>query len=85
MAQDGPGAKIAPDLPLARAAARRRRLRDRAVAVQLAGVAVFASPFVDVFGGGGRVFGLPAGAVLLFVCWFGLIALTAALARGGEE
>lgn len=69
-------------MPLARAAARRRRRRDGAVALQLAGVGAFASPFVDVFGAPGRILGLPAGALLLFVLWFGLIALAARQARG---
>lgn len=67
----------APDLPLARAALHRRRLRDAALALQVGGVVLFVSPFVDVFAGPGRLFGLPAGALLLFGFWFALIALAA--------
>ena len=87
MAEDRSVKEGAPELPLARAATRRRRARDAAAALQLLGAALFATPFVDVFGGAGRVFGLPAGALLLFVAWFGLIGVAAWLARrdGGCE
>ena len=64
MAEDRSISEGAPDLPLARAALRRRRLRDAALALQLGGVALFVSPFADVFAGTGRVMGLPAGATL---------------------
>ena len=77
MAEDRSISEGAPDLPLARAALRRRRLRDAALALQLGGVALFVSPFADVFAGTGRGMGLPAGATLLFALWFGLIALAA--------
>ena len=81
MAEDRSGEEGAPDMPLARDVLRRRRLRDAAAALQLGAAALFVSPFVDVFGGGGRIFGLPAGAVMLFGLWFLLIALAARLAR----
>lgn len=81
MTEDRSDREGAPDMPLARAALRRRRRRDGAAALQLGAAALFVSPFVDVFGGGGRIFGLPAGAVMIFGLWFVLIALAARLAR----
>jgi hypothetical protein len=67
--------------PLARAALARRRRRDAAVVLPLAGLLVFASPLLDLLAGAGRVFGIPAPALALFLAWFALIGLIARLAH----
>lgn len=72
-------ARVGP--PLAREALARRKLRDAAVALPLAGIALLASPLLDVVASSGRILGLPVGAVYVFGAWFALIAVAARLAR----
>ena len=67
--------------PLARAALARRRRRDAAAVLPLAGVVLFASPLIDAFAEAGLIGGIPVSVIYVFGVWFGLIALTARLAR----
>jgi hypothetical protein len=66
--------------PLADSALARRKRRDAAAILPLAGILLFASPLLDVVAGGGRLAGIPLAVVFVFGAWFGLIALTARLA-----
>ena len=65
-----------------RAALLRRKRRDAAVALTLAGAFLLVSPFLDLFADAGRIWGVPAATVYVFGVRSALIALTAALARG---
>ena len=75
-----PGAP-ATEGPLAREALARRKRRDAAVVLPLAGVLLFVSPLLDLMVGGASLFGLPVGVLYIFGSWFALIALTARLAK----
>lgn len=74
--QPAPSAEPA-EQPLARAALMRRKRRDAALALPLAGVLLVASPALDALAGGG----LARATLYLFAVWFVLIAAAAALAR----
>lgn len=71
----------ADEAPLASAALRRRKRRDLAVILPVVGTVLLVSPFLDLFAGIGRVLGAPTALVFVFGVWFGLIAVTALLAR----
>ena len=68
--------------PLARGALARRKRRDAAAVLPLAGIVLLASPLIDAFADGGMIGGIPVSVIYIFGVWFGLIALTARLARG---
>jgi hypothetical protein len=70
-----------PAQPLARVVLARRKRRDAAIALPLAGVALFASPLLDLMANAGRVGGVPLAAIYIFGVWFALIACTGRLAR----
>ncbi len=70
-----------PEQPLARAALRRRKRRDAAMALPLLGVFLLASPFVELFSLGPRPFGVPLAVAYIFVVWFALIVLSFRLSR----
>jgi hypothetical protein len=67
--------------PLARAALDRRRRRDIAIALPVAGLVLFASPLLDLMARGGSLGGIPLAALYVFGGWFALIWATAQIAR----
>lgn len=67
--------------PLAQEALARRKRRDGAAALPLAGALIFVSPLLDVLARAGAPFGIPAAALVVFGAWFALVALTGWLAR----
>jgi hypothetical protein len=67
--------------PLARAALARRKRRDAAAVLPLAGIVLLASPLIDAVADAGLIGGIPVSAIYIFGVWFALIALTARLAR----
>jgi hypothetical protein len=67
--------------PLAREAFDRRRRRDAAIALPLAGIFLLTSPFLDVFAGPGTLVGVPLGLLYIFAAWAGLILAAGLLAR----
>jgi hypothetical protein len=68
--------------PLARAALARRKRRDAAAILPMVGVVLLVSPLIDAFADAGTIAGIPVSVIYIFGIWFGLIALTARLARG---
>ncbi len=88
--QPPPGPKPAPgdaardaeaERPLARAALDRRKRRDTAIALPLAGLVLFASPLLDLMARGGSLGGIPLATLYVFGAWFLLILATGLLAR----
>jgi hypothetical protein len=77
-----PGEAAENGQPLARGALARRKRRDAAAILPLAGIVLFASPLIDSFADAGLVGGIPVSVIYVFGVWFALIALTARLARG---
>lgn len=73
---------------LAERALRRRKREDLALVLPAFGALLLVSPFIDVVSGPGRVFGIPASFVYIFLVWTVGIVLTRFLARrliAGEE
>jgi hypothetical protein len=70
-----------PGQPLAIEALARRKRRDAAAVLPLAGALLFVSPLLDLVAGAGAPFGIPAAVLAVFAGWFALIALTGRLAR----
>jgi hypothetical protein len=70
-----------PARPLAGEALARRKRRDVALILPLAGVFLLVSPFLDVFARAGSLLGVPVGVLYVFAVWLGLILAAAALAR----
>jgi hypothetical protein len=66
--------------PLAREALGRRRRRDAALILPLAGAFLLVSPLLDVFAAG-SLFGVPTAVIYVFAVWAGLIVAAGALAR----
>lgn len=66
---------------LATEAARRRKLRDAALAAPLLGVFLLCSPLIDVVARAGAIFGVPFDVIYIFGVWGGLILVTAFLAH----
>jgi threonine/homoserine efflux transporter RhtA len=77
----GPAPRAETEQPLARAVLDRRRRRDIAIALPVAGLVLFASPLLDLMARGGSLGGIPLGALYVFGSWFGLIWATARIAR----
>jgi hypothetical protein len=77
------GAATGPEAerPLARAALDRRKRRDTAIALPLAGLVLFASPLLDLMAGGGSLGGIPLATLYVFGAWFLIILATGLLAR----
>jgi hypothetical protein len=75
------GAAQPAERPLARAALDRRKRRDAAIALPIAGVVLFASPLLDLTAGAGNLAGIPLAVLYVFGTWFALIWATASLAR----
>lgn len=75
-----PSPRDGPALPLAREALARRKRRDVATVLPLAGIALLVSPFLNVVADAGTLFGLPVKVIYVFAVWFGLIAATRWLA-----
>ncbi len=75
------GAQPSEAQPLARAALARRKRRDAAIALPLAGVLLFVSPLLDLVAGADVLLGVPLSVLYIFGAWFGLIAATARLSR----
>jgi hypothetical protein len=63
----------------------RRRRRDLARVLPVAGAVLLVSPLLNVVAGGGAPFGIPAGVVYVFGVWGGLILGTGLLARRLRE
>jgi hypothetical protein len=70
-----------PGQPLARLALARRKRRDAAIALPLAGVVLFVSPLLDLAAGAGRLADVPVAVIYIFGVWFALIACTARMAQ----
>ena len=66
---------------LATEAARRRKLRDAALAAPLFGVFLLCSPLMDIVAGAGAIYGVPFDVIYIFGVWGGLILVTALLAH----
>ena len=60
---------------------RRRKARDRSMALAIVGLALILPPFAGLFQLEGRIANLPATLVYLFVVWGGLILGAALLSR----
>ncbi|MEM8597093.1 MAG: hypothetical protein AAGF76_11570 [Pseudomonadota bacterium] len=63
-------------------AARRRRRRDAAMALPLAGILLLFSPVMLIFDLDGTILGVPAPVAYLFIAWAGLIAAARSIGRG---
>lgn len=71
----------ASEAPLASAATQRRKRRDAALALPLAGLFLLASPLLDVVARAGAVLGVPVAVLYVFGVWAGLILLTGLATR----
>ena len=60
---------------------RRNRTAQRLLALFAAGWLLLTYPLLQLLGGGGLIFGLPAAYTYLFCVWLGFIALLALLVR----
>ncbi len=63
----------------------RRRRRDLARLLPVAGAVLLVSPLLNLFAGGGAPFGIPAGVLYVFGVWGGLIIGAGLLARRLRE